>query len=59
MVNRGKQWNITHLLQGLLTIAEPMFWSMKKSMEREKPRPMVANTAGTGKRYRGGSWNMS
>lgn len=49
----------THLLHGLLTIAEPMFWSMKKSMEREKPKPMVANTAGMGKASRGGNWNMS
>lgn len=39
----------TYLLQGLFTIAAEMFWSIKKSSDREKPKPAQEPIAAHGK----------
>ena len=38
---------LTHLLLGLLTMALEMFWSMKKSSDRQRPRPALPKMAPT------------
>ena len=37
-----------YLLHGLLTMASAMFWSIKMSKEREKPKPIAATAADRG-----------
>ena len=49
---------IGYLLEGVLTRALEMFWSMKKRRDRLKPSPAAASTAPAGRRWRGASSNI-